>query len=246
MRMANFECPARTGVRLALWGSLAFLSGLMAQDLPTPEISASPTATLTPTATSTPFSVRSVRINFVPPPLDGTISLGIYDTAGKLVRVLHQQVTLDAFTIGADALQTKWDGKDDDGQDLPAGKYQARGYAVGGIQMENPANDETMSTPSLTTDNVSVKLLPNPLVKNDRLTVNLTVGFDDTDSFVKTVDDLPLVVISQRTGITSVALAKSGEKSIDVWQESGAGTERFRISKLDQMMAFDCGAFDLK
>lgn len=241
---------ADCGLRFGLYGTLGFVSALIAQDLPTPSASPSETTVATPTptpsATPTAYPARTVRISFVPPPLDGTISLGIYDTSGKLVRVLHQQVTLDAFTIGADALQTKWDGKDDDGRDLPAGKYHARGYAVGSIQLENPANAEAESTPSLTTDKVSVKLLPNPLVKNDRPTVELTVGFDDTDSFLKTVDELPLVVISQRTGITSIALAKSGEKSIEVWQESGAGTERFRLSKLDQMMAFDCGAFDLK
>ena len=45
--------------------------------------------------------------------MDGTISLGIYDQAGKLVRVLHQNAQLDDFAIGADALVTRWDGKDD-------------------------------------------------------------------------------------------------------------------------------------
>ena len=88
--------------------------------------------------------------------------------------------------------------------------------------------------------------MSNPLVKNDRPNIELTVGFDDTDSFVKTGDDLPLYIISERSDITRVGVAKNGEKSVDVWQESGAGTEHFRISKLDQMMAFDCGAFDLK
>src|SRR4051794_18280705 len=115
------------GLRIGLWGTLAFLSGIMAQDLPTPEISPSPTTTSTPTASTSPAPAptRNVRISFVPPPLDGNISLGIYDLTGKLVRVLHQQVPLEVFTIGADALQTKWDGKDDDGVDLPSGKYHA-------------------------------------------------------------------------------------------------------------------------
>ena len=240
------------GLRIGLCGALGFVSALIAQDLPTPSASpsetATPSATATPssTASPTPYSARSVRISFVPPPLDGTISLGIYDTAGKLVRVLHQQVTLDAFTIGADALQTKWDGKDDDGRDLPAGKYAARGYVVGAVQLENLGPNATESPPPLTTDKVSVKLISNPLVKSERPTVELTIGFDDTDSFLKTIDDLPLFVISERPDITKVVLAKNGEKSIDVWQEWSAGNEHFRLSKLDQMMAFDCGAFDLK
>src|SRR5690348_925366 len=59
-----------------------------------------------------PLSSRNVRISFVPPPMDGTISLGIYDQSGKIVRVLHQNAKLDDFTIGADSLATRWDGKD--------------------------------------------------------------------------------------------------------------------------------------
>ena len=50
---------------------------------------------------------------------------------GKLVRVLHQQAELNEFAIGADALVTQWDGKNDDDEDLPAGKYHAHGYLVG-------------------------------------------------------------------------------------------------------------------
>ncbi|HJT82173.1 MAG TPA: hypothetical protein VJ719_13330 [Chthoniobacterales bacterium] len=209
-----------------------------------------PTVTVTvtpaPTPTPTPVPIRNVRISFVPPPLDGIISLGIYDSGGKLVRVLHQQAALDAFTIGADALQTKWDGKDDNAQDLPSGKYSARGYVIGAIQLENLGTNPSESPPPLPADKISVKLIPNPLVKNARPIVDLTVGYDDTDSFLKTIDDLPLFVISERTDIAKVILARDGEKSMDVWQESGAGTEHFRLSKLDQMMAFDCGAFDLK
>ena len=49
--------------------------------------------------------------------MDGTISLGIYDQAGKIVRVLHQNAQLNDFAIGADALVTRWDGKDDGNQD---------------------------------------------------------------------------------------------------------------------------------
>ena len=78
-----------------------------------------------------------MRISFLPPPLEGTISLGIYDGNGTLVRVLHQQAELNEFTIGADALVTQWDGKDDDDEDLPAGKYRAHGYLVGQFKVED-------------------------------------------------------------------------------------------------------------
>ena len=93
------------------------------QESPTPEPKPSP-------------SERSVRITFLPPPLDGTISLGIYDAKGKLVRVLHREADINEFNIGADALSTRWDGKDDRGENVSAGKYSAHGFVVSDLKIE--------------------------------------------------------------------------------------------------------------
>src|SRR5437667_2837910 len=112
-----------------------------AQESPTPTPSAMPEESVTPLPnpeqTPSASPTRSVRISFIPPPLEGTISLGIYDKNGKLVRVLHQEAKLNEFAIGADALVTQWDGKNDDEEDLPAGKYRARGYLVGSLKIED-------------------------------------------------------------------------------------------------------------
>ena len=79
---------------------------------------------------------RNIRISFVPPPLDGTISLGIYDAKGKLIRVLFREADINEFTIGSDALSTSWDGKDDAGDNAPPGKYSAHGFVVGDLKIE--------------------------------------------------------------------------------------------------------------
>ena len=100
---------------------LAALTAVVAQERPAPSPSAAP---------------KSIRIRFLPPPLEGTISLGIFDVSGKLVRVLHREAELEEFEIGNDALSTAWDGKGDDGEMLPPGKYHARGYAIGGIVVD--------------------------------------------------------------------------------------------------------------
>ena len=383
-------------------------------------------------ASASPTGVSSVRINFLPPPLEGSISLGIYDTQGKLVRVLHREADLDDFEIGNDGLSTKWDGRNDAGENLPAGKYHARGYVIGNLQVEgvgfffndwvtdddsphlleitdlwprqnggfgleaitpesrvslsydekgNPAesgprgtavvvvagkvrvgSDEPMAefpvsglndsrsatcgrgqtvwlidgrevkqfsfageflrrlsappdapTPlgvaasetsdqifllekdadtqrvralTLTTskqddrgvsdwnvdfekkiiahknfgiengkpvtgggktlpEKTAVKLQSNPLEKDARLTVELSVGFGGHGSFLQTIDGLPLESISETPNLRRVVLAPRGEKSIDVFQDDDAVVEQFRISGLDQMMSFDCGVFDL-
>ena len=82
-----------------------------------------------------------VKLQFLPPPMEGTISLGIYDAAGKLVRTLHKEAAVDsdAFFKEINGLVTFWDGKDDAGNLLPAGTYSARGFTVGDLQIEGEA-----------------------------------------------------------------------------------------------------------
>ena len=82
---------------------------------------------------------EGVRITFLPPPLDGTLSAGIYTIDGKLTRVLHNEVRDDAFVVGLNGLITNWDGKDDTGAPAAAGRYFVRGYAVGEIEIEGVA-----------------------------------------------------------------------------------------------------------
>jgi hypothetical protein len=234
-------------------------SNVFAQESPTPTPSTvteeSPTLSITPAGSITPSPppeqtpsvspARTVRISFVPPPLEGTISLGIYDAQEKLVRVLHHEADLREFTIGADALVTQWEGKDDGGQDLPSGKYHARGYLVG------PLNVENLSQPAAPPENnsnasVKVKLMPNPLANETRALVALSAGFNNNGSYLKTNDGLPLFTISKSPNLSRVSIMKKGDKSVDIWQTDSAGSHQFRISNVDQMMSFDCGDFELK
>jgi hypothetical protein len=385
-----------------------------------------------PTTLPSPAAAHSVRISFVPPPIEGTISLGIYDTKGKLVRVLHRESETDDFTIGHDALITTWDGKNEAGEDLPAGKYGARGYAVGALEIEGVAyffndwvtdeksprlkritalalngnelhldaefasgeradavydlahgtvtrsethngssaiqaaglegsvfdpvtsaigkdhtlwvidhpekssselevkqlspaheflrrlsyqpsdpqpkaiaaslredkifvleensdlqrvrgltlvatttdgknqqsvsdwkvdfekkivahqdfsleNGKPIATPGKAApEKITQALQPNPLKRDKPGSVEVEVGCDSDGSYLKTTDGLPLRTISETPHLTRVLLTSHGEKSIDVFQDDGAVVEQFRVSGADQMMAFDCGDFELK
>jgi len=223
-------------LNLTILFTLASIYSLAAQESPSPTLTPSPS----------PSPTRSVRISFVPPPLEGTISLGVYDGNEKLVRILHEQAKLDEFMMGADALVTKWDGKNDEEEDLPAGKYHARGYLVGRFKIEDLGQAAAPTAEDKATGNVKVKLMPNPLANDERPIVDLGVGFDDEDSFLKTTDGLPLCTVSETPNLIRVSIKKNGEKSVDVWQDDGAVVEQFRISNIDKMMAFDCGDFELK
>lgn len=398
---------------------VAFTALSLAQESPTPE----------PTSSAAP--ARNVRISFVPPPLDGTISLGVYDAKGKLVRVLLREADINEFTIGQDALSKTWDGKDDAGENVPPGKYSAHGFVVGDVKIEGVGfffNDwvtsadaprfsrirsltmrdenlllevdlvpsgsghvlydvasqttgltetgaEATASPSpsvngsgdvdpivtisgrngtrwvidrtekgsnttelkqfsasgeflrrlpvsatepqpkaiaaSTTEDkiylleenetaqrvrglsltatkggaepvsewkvefekwiyahrdftlvdgkpvaagakadmpakVKIKLRPNPLLNDDRVTVELAVGVDADGSFLKTADGLPLCTISETPALVRALVAARGADAIDVFQDDTAVVEQFRVTGVDQMMSFDCGGFELK
>ncbi len=108
---------------------------------PTPAVSgtalASPTPATIAAASPTPSLLKKVgvKIMFIPPPMEGTISLGIYDAHGKLVRVLHKAATADEFVAALDGFITHWDGLDDAGKPMPPGRYDARGYMVGAVKV---------------------------------------------------------------------------------------------------------------
>jgi hypothetical protein len=80
-----------------------------------------------------------VQLMFIPPPMEGTVSLGIYDATGKLVRVLHAESPQTEFTAALNGLITFWDGKDDAEKMMAAGKYRAHGYVVGAMDFEGVA-----------------------------------------------------------------------------------------------------------
>ena len=176
--------------------------------------------------------------------MDGTISLGIWDSNNKLVRVLHREANVDSFTIDENALKTTWDGKNDAGEDLPAGKYRARGYLVGKLKVDDLG--KVVSPPDSATDHVSVKLVMNPLVADTRAVMETGIGFDSKGSFLKTMDGLPLATISEAENLSRIAIQKNGEKAADVWQEDPSGVQHLRVSNIDKMIAFDCGFFELK
>src|SRR6266436_6451135 len=235
---------------IAIWASAAF-----AQESPTPipsptvEESLSPSIspeeppTPAPVPAQTPSAspARSVRISFVPPPLEGTISLGIYDKTGKLVRVLHQQ-----FAIGADGLVTQWDGKNDDEQDLPVGKYHALGYLIGSLKLQDLGESSRPEMEHNADSMVKLRLVRNPLRKDTKPVVELGVAFDPNGSYLQTSDKLPLFTVSEAPNLIRAWIAKKSENAVDVWQDDGTTVHQFRITNVDQIMAFECGEFELR
>lgn len=81
------------------------------------------------TASPTPFE-------FALPELEGTLSLGIYDRSGKLIRTLARHASIFSFQIGLNGLISSWDGLTDDGKEALSGKYEVRGFVVGSMKVD--------------------------------------------------------------------------------------------------------------
>jgi hypothetical protein len=79
------------------------------------------------------------QLLFVPPPIEGVISLGAYDSKGKLVRVLKKDAEINSFKAASDGLVIDWDRNDSQGKPVPDGKYFARGVLVGDVKIEGVA-----------------------------------------------------------------------------------------------------------
>jgi hypothetical protein len=81
----------------------------------------------------------TLKITFLPPPLEGTLSLGVYDRSGKKVRTLAVESAAAQFTVGLNGLITSWDGRDDSGNLQAPGKYSVKGLAVGDLEITGEA-----------------------------------------------------------------------------------------------------------
>jgi hypothetical protein len=79
------------------------------------------------------------QLMFVPPPVEGALSLGIYDSRGKLVRVLKKSASIDSFKSGLNGLFVEWDRNDSQGKPTPPGRYYARGVLIGDVKIEGIA-----------------------------------------------------------------------------------------------------------
>jgi hypothetical protein len=95
-------------------------------------------------------------------------------------------------------------------------------------------------------DKAKIKLQANALLNDDRVTVEMMIGFDGDGSFIKSADGLPLCTISETQNLNRALLVPHGSNALDVFQDDGAVVEEFRVSGVDQMMSFDCGGFELK
>ena len=94
-------------------------------------------------------------------------------------------------------------------------------------------------------EKITVRLLPNQLMRNAITKVDVGVAVDANGSFLCTADGLPLKRITETPGLKWVTMMKETTgKAVTIFQSDGAVVEEFKARKLASMMAFDAGDYD--
>lgn len=132
-----------------------------------------------------------VAITFTPPALAGDIVLGIFDSAGKVVRTLRFEPEAPELTIDTNGYIAQWDGRDETGAACPAGRYVARGYVVGDqVSVEGEAFhfNDWMADDKIPATGVKLRAWPDAL--------GVEIATPGQPVFAKIRDDGTLEVVS--------------------------------------------------
>jgi len=198
------------------------------------------------------------------PELEGPVTLAIFSKSGERVRLLYTDAAVDSIPAGLNGLIMTWDGKNDQGKDVPAGVYTARGIVHGPIAVSALPQRE-MSTARLATGLRTLPLVSERPVFSDAgitiraaqdellesrplLTVAAALRGNDC---VITAEGLPLVSIPNITTETncppSIVLShgtQAGTALLRVEEPSGAAI--YTIKGLDRLVPLSAGALEVQ
>ena len=91
---------------------------------------------MTPVFLTAEEETESDQLMFIPPPVHGVISLGVYDDKGKIVKVLKKAADISSFKSSLNGLYIDWDWTDSQGQPLSGNRFFARGVLVGDVDVK--------------------------------------------------------------------------------------------------------------
>ena len=193
------------------------------------------------------------------PELEGPVTMGIFSSSGERVRLLHRDASVDTIPAGLNGLIMSWDGKDDQGRDVPAGTYRARGLVHGPIRVT--ALPVGNSTPFPPASRELEELFPSrPLFSKNRITIraakdellesrpllSVEAGIEG-DACVLSAEGLPLLFIPLEstgkvaTGISHGSAAGTALITIDGPKASSTYT----ISGLDRLVPLNAGTLEI-
>lgn len=189
------------------------------------------------------------------PAMEGPLTMGIFSEQGKLVRLLYRDATVETIPAGLNGLIMTWDGKDDLGNDVPAGSYRARGMVHGPIRLLAlpsydpitfpPVPEEDPASP-FPVDRIVLRAAEDELL-DSRPLISLR-AVNRSGSVDMEADGLPLVTIPLIEGPDPTKVfcthgARAGAAIISA--ERGNFREKYLVNGLEQIVPVDAGKLEV-
>jgi hypothetical protein len=193
------------------------------------------------------------------PELDGPVTMGIFSSSGERVRLLHRDAAVDTIPAGLNGLIMSWDGKDDQGRDVPAGTYRARGLVHGPLRVTALPVGNSLPVPPACREERDL-LPPRPPFPKNRITIraakdellesrpllSIEAGIEG-DACVIRAEGLPLLSIPvEPTGNVSPGITHGPVPgSALLTMEGPRGSSTYTISGLDRLVPLNAGALEI-
>lgn len=189
------------------------------------------------------------------PAMEGPLTMGIFSEQGKLVRLLYRDATVETIPSGLNGLIMTWDGKDELGNDVPAGSYRARGLVHGPIRiLALPFYDSIIFPPvpeegpahPFPVDRIVLRAAEDELLASRPL-ISLR-AVNRSSSVELEADGLPLATIPLIEGpaLTKVFFTHGArEGSANLAVERGNFRENYLLNGLEQIVPMDAGKLEV-
>lgn len=199
------------------------------------------------------------------PELEGPVTMGIFSQSGERVRLLYRDAPVDSIPTGLNGLIMTWDGKNDRGEDVPAGIYKARGIVHGPLgfsalpQQELApitAGSNLLNSPlfperqPFRKNSITLRAAKDALLESRPL-LSIEAGLEGSDCVI-TAAGLPLLSIYVQSGRTDpppvIGLthgASAGSARLRVEMPTGSATI-YTIDGLDRLVPLNAGTLEVQ
>lgn len=189
--------------------------------------------------------------------------MGIFSPSGERVRLLYRDASVGSIPAGLNGLIMTWDGKNDQGQPVPAGTYKARGLVhgpldvsalprqeigAGGMLAKLKADPLLAERTAFSKKSITIRAAKDELLESRPL-LNIDAGLQG-NACVISAEGLPLLSIpltSRTNRPPSFALThgpRAGTAQLRVEEPDCASI--YTISGLDRLVPLNAGALEIK
>jgi hypothetical protein len=189
------------------------------------------------------------------PAMEGPLTMGIFSEQGELVRLLYRDAPVENIPAGLNGLIMSWDGKNDQGTDVPSGIYRARGLVHGPIRVTQipfftpvifpliPGEEPTSPLPA---NRIVLRAADDELLESrPLLSLHALKG---SHEITLEAEGLPLMTIPLIPGVAQAKVhfkhgPLAGEAALDVEGENFQ--ESYLILGLDRIVPIDAGKLEI-